>query len=126
MVKAKTKGAGMKKTPIQMVKEKFGSKDELVKILVGKLERKKDESKDDFEKRLKKVPAEKLMKLNVQADEVAALGGRQFLINSLHDFYSKGSKEDKDFKAGLEKRRTTGSLLDEYKAIQKRRRNAAK
>jgi len=116
-----------KKSPLQIVTDKYGSKDELVKLLTGKLERRKAEGKDEFAARLKKISSKKLMKLLDAAEEVEKLGGRKVLIDAIHDFHRAGSqKEDKDFKAGLEKRRTTGSLLDEYKSVQKRRQMAKK
>ena len=50
-------------TPLQTVKEKFGSKEQLVSQLVSKLEALEGESKDDFKARLLTVSNRKLLRL---------------------------------------------------------------
>ena len=50
-------------TPLQTVKEKFGSKEKLVSQLITHLKANDGESKDEFKKRLMTVSNRKLLKL---------------------------------------------------------------
>lgn len=128
---AKEKTPTGKKTPLQIVKERFGEKKKLVAELVDKLERREGEAKDAFEKRLLKVPASKLLNLLAQVEEAAKAGGRVGLTNVIHDFALKAKskkadpKEDVNFKKSLAKK-SVGTLLDTYKTIQKKVRQATK
>lgn len=128
---AQTKKTTTKKTPLQIVKEKFGEKKALVAQLVEKLERREGESKADFEKRLLKVPAQKLLTLAARIEEVAKAGGRAGLTNAIHDAVQKklskkdAPKEDKNLKAKLADK-TLGALLDTAKAVEKKARKVAK
>lgn len=118
-----------KKTPLQIVKQRFGDKKTLVADLAKKLDRPKGESKADLEKKLSKVHSSKLLKLYERAEEVAGVGGRKELINFLHDNAQKANakksefKEDKGYKTHLEKK-TTGALYDRYKTIRKKQKKA--
>ena len=51
-------------TPLQTVKEKFGSKEQLVSQLVSKLQPLEGESKDEMKVRLITVSNRKLLRLN--------------------------------------------------------------
>jgi len=121
----------MKKTPLNTVKATYTEKKSLISKLVGKLERQEGESKADLEKRLSKVSSKKLLNLKTRMEEVEKIGGRQTLIDAIHDFNSRkisksgNFKENTTFKKHLEKR-TLGDLLDQYKAIQKKLRSEAK
>jgi hypothetical protein len=53
-------------TPLQTVKEKFGSKEQLVSQLVSKLEAQEGESKDEFKARLLTVSNRKLLRLHAR------------------------------------------------------------
>jgi hypothetical protein len=50
-------------TPLQIVKEKYGSKEKLVSQLITHLKPVNGESKDEFQKRLMTVSNRKLLKL---------------------------------------------------------------
>ena len=50
-------------TPLQTVKEKYGSKEKLVSQLITHLKPVEGESKDEFQKRLMTVSNRKLLKL---------------------------------------------------------------
>ena len=50
-------------TPLQTVKEKYGSKEKLVSQLITHLKPMEGESKDEFQKRLMTVSNRKLLKL---------------------------------------------------------------
>ena len=53
-------------TPLQTVKEKFGSKEQLVSQLVAKLQPLEGESKDEFKARLLTVSNRKLLRLQAR------------------------------------------------------------
>ena len=128
---AQTKKTTTKKTPLQIVKEKYGEKKALVAQLVDKLERREGEAKADFEKRLLKVPAQKLLTLAARVEEIAKAGGREGLTNAIHDAVQKklakkaGAKEDKNLKLSMAGR-TLGALLDTAKAVEKKARKVVK
>lgn len=111
------------KTPLQIVKEKFGDKKSLITKLMAKLERPDGESKSDFEKRMMKVSSQKLLNLDKRADEVKKLGGRKVLIDAIHNHQARlnakksDTKVDASYKTHLEKK-TLGDLLDKYQSIQ--------
>ncbi|RJO67456.1 MAG: hypothetical protein C4523_09420 [Myxococcales bacterium] len=118
------------KTPVQIVKDRFESKANLVNELAEKLERKEGESKADFVKRLTKVSCTKLLRLHKRAEEAEAAGGRRGLVETLHEYRrrtqsKKGdAKEDGTYKKHLEKK-TIGALVDQYKVVRKRTRAKA-
>jgi hypothetical protein len=122
----KTPKSPSMKTPLQIVKDRFGDKATLVADLAGRLERRAEESKGDLQARLAKVSSAKLMTLHAMMESVEKIGGRSSLINAIHDFrVGTNSKEDSSLKVHLGKK-TLGALYDEYKVIQKRLRAASK
>ncbi len=54
---------GKKLTPKQMVMENFGGKQKLIDQLKDVLLKDEDESKDDYSKRVKRIPNKKLLRL---------------------------------------------------------------
>ena len=123
----KKKRAPAKKSPLQIVKDRYGDKKKLVSILAGKLERRKGESRGAFEKRLQKAPSKKLLRMFERFEEADGLGGRTALIDAIHDHQARritrkeDFKEDKGFKEHLNKK-TLGKLLDMHRTIQKQKR----
>ncbi len=60
-----------KMTPMQEVKERFGSKEELAKLLYGKMARPfEDESDDDFQRRIRTASNTKLLRLYTAHEKV--------------------------------------------------------
>ncbi len=120
-----------RKTPTQIMKDLYGSKKSLVSTLAGRLERREKESKGDFEKRLMKVPAQKLMRLMKRAEQIDAAGGRNGMVDTIHDFVVRAKtkkadiKEDINYKKHLAAK-TAGDLLDRYRSIQRKVRSQSK
>lgn len=128
MTKAKQtkKKTSTQKTPLQVVKNRFGDKATLVADLAGRLERREGESKGDLQSRLSKVSSAKLLNLHRTIEGVEKAGGRAALVAAIYDFRSaKGGKEDTSLKAHLESK-GLATLFDEYQIVQKRIRAASK
>ncbi len=103
----------MKKTPLQMVKDRFGGKDKLVAELVGLMKRPSELTKDQFRKRLMAQSNRKLMILHARETTIKdKFGSRDKLIDALLAArMGKQKKEDQGFRTHLEKR-TNGQLLE--------------
>ncbi len=103
----------MKKTPLQQVKERFGSKDKLVVELMGLFKRPLDLTKDQFKRKLQSQSNRKLMILHSRETTLKErYSGRDKLIDALLAArMGKNKKEDKGFRTHLQKR-TNGQLLD--------------
>lgn len=108
-------------TPLQIVKEKFGSKDKLVDALTALLEPQDGESKEDHTLRLKRVANAKLLHLHSVGEEVKGLGGKDALVKKVAELH--GHSKDKDYVSAISQA-SISNLLDQYKAGT--RRNAAK
>ena len=71
-------------TPLHTVKEKFGSKSQLVSQLVGMLPSNEDESKEELEARLMRVSNRKLLVLLEREEALKAqYGSRDGLVAKL-------------------------------------------
>jgi hypothetical protein len=103
----------MKKTPLQQVKDRFGSKDKLVSELMGLMKRPSDLTKDQFKKKLLAQSNQKLLNLHTRESRIKErFGNRDKLIDSLLQAgQGKNKKEDSGYRLHLEKR-TNGQLLD--------------
>ena len=112
-----------KPSPLQIVKEKFGSKDKLVEVLTDLLEADEDESAEDFSERLKRVANAKLLHLHAVGTKVKELGGRDALVTTVAE--QRGQANDKDFVAKL-KTRSLSSLLAELVAGERRVKKTTK
>ena len=104
-----------KQSPLQIVKEKHGSKDKLVDTVVGLLEAQEDESKEEFTVRLKRVPNAKLLHLLQVGEAAKAAGGRDKLVAAIADL--NGKSKDKDFIAALAGN-SPSSLLDQKVSLE--------
>lgn len=106
-----------KKTPLQIVKEKFGSKDDLVAKVAGLFEPGDDEDKDEFTARLKHVANRKLLHLVEVGERLKELGGRAKLAAKVAEL--AGQAKDKDYIASLETF-SPGRLIDMYDSLTRR------
>ena len=106
-----------KQSPLQIVKEKFGSKEKLIESLTGVLQLDEGESKEELAKRLKYVANAKLLHLSSMAEEVKALGGRDALVTKISEL--KGQAKDSDFIAKL-KTYSNGRLADLHKSLSRK------
>lgn len=99
-----------KQSPLQIVKDKFGSKKELATKLAGTLEPAEGESKDELVERLSLVSNAKLLHLHALSEKVTAHGGREGLVSKLAA--AEGKSNDKDYVAMLTSKRSLAWLID--------------
>ena len=111
----------MKKTPLQRVKDLYGSKDELVTKLSDLLEPADGESKEDLAARLKHVANNKLLHLHDVAEKVKGLGGKEALVAKVAELRKQA--KDEDFVNKL-KEWSTGKLLDSYESLSRAAKKA--
>ncbi|MCB9557235.1 MAG: hypothetical protein H6707_14095 [Deltaproteobacteria bacterium] len=117
-----------KKTPLQLVNDKYGSKEKLVDKLVGQLDPAEGESKDEFRARLLAAPNTKLLRLVATLDEVQKrFGGKDKLIDAILEL--EGRKKDEDYRTALAEQsvvRLMGHLRDaERRAAASAKRKSA-
>ncbi len=103
----------MKKSPLQLVKDRFGSKDKLVDELLALLKRPSETTKEQFKKLLRAQSNRKLMGLLAREKGIQEkFGGRDKLVDALVEArMGKDHKVDKGYRAHLE-RMTNGRLFD--------------
>jgi len=114
----------MAKSPFQQVKDRFGSKEALVKELKGLVDKTDLFIKKFSEtKGLDRVSNLKLLRLHRIAQEVQEkFGTRDKLVNALVEL--EGRVKDADYRKRFEKF-TLGRLLDAYRSAEKRVKAAA-
>lgn len=85
----------MKKSPMTIVKERFGSKEELANKLIPRLDRlDADESSEDFERRLRTASNRKLLRLWEAEERVQKeFGSRDKLIDAIMTLKFAGKPE---------------------------------
>ncbi len=112
-----------KKTPVQLVKERYGSKEELAKLLYKRLESPfADESADDFQRRIRTTSNKKLLRLMATHETVEKeFGGKSGLIDAIMALHQPQGKPDLVYRAKLETYRLT-RLLDLQRSLAKRAR----
>ena len=91
----------MKKSPLQQVQDEFGSKQALAEKLIPRLERKEDETDEEFERRIETASNRQLLRLwrvEEQIDE--EFGSRDALIDSIVEL--RFGKANADYRAKLE------------------------
>lgn len=98
-----------KKTPLQIVKDQYGSKDKLVDAVVALVERDEGETEDEHRKRLKYVSNAKLLHLVSLAERAKALGGRAAMVTKVLEL--KGQPKDREYSDRLD-RLELGRLVD--------------
>lgn len=110
-----------KMTPLQQVKELFGSKEKLVDTLMGLVER-GEETKDELKARLLKAPNSKLLRLHESLKEIKeSFGGKEQLVDAILELL--GRAKDGDYRAKL-MAFSPNRLVDLYRST-KRKANAA-
>ena len=112
-----------KQSPLQVLKDKFGSKQELAKRLAEVLEPEEDESKDELAERLALASNAKLLHLHELSEKVAAHGGREGLVNEIATAQNKS--KDKDYIAALSTKRTLGWLVDRAETLARKKNKAS-
>ena len=109
----------MKLSPLAEVKEKFGSRDALVKLVMGKIERPEDMSDEKLEEKVRTISNRKLIKINAAHDDmVARFGSKDGLADAIVALVCKG-KVDTVYRAKLMRMRPA-QLLDRHKVLVKK------
>ena len=110
-------------TPLQTVKARFGSKEELVNKLSAIIERDANESDKALADRLLRVPNSKLLTLFDRATAVKEkFGSREALAEAVIHLRAGDSKDATAFAAT--RTLTTGRLLDMHKALTRKAKAA--
>ncbi len=112
-----------KKTPLQIVKEQYGSKDELIKKVATLVAPDEGESAEEHAKRLKYVSNAKLLHLVEQAGRVERLGGRDGMVAKVLEL--RGQTKDREYEDKL-KALAVGRLLDLTESLQRAAKQKAK
>ncbi|HLT36472.1 MAG TPA: hypothetical protein VK034_09300 [Enhygromyxa sp.] len=112
-----------KKSPLQVVNERFGSKQELASRLAESLEPAPGESKEDLAARLKMASNAKLLHLDALAQKVAAHGGREGLVSKIAAAEKKSG--DQDYIKALTDKRSLGWLVDRVESHARRAKQAS-
>ena len=105
-----------KKTPLQLVKDRYGSKDKLIDALASLVQPDEGESADEHKKRLKHVSNAKLLHLVSVAEQAKQLGGRDGLVDKILEL--KGQPKDHEYRDKL-KTLSLGRLVDLTQSLQR-------
>lgn len=109
----------MKLSPLAEVKEKFGSRDALVKLVMGKMERPEGMTEEKLEEKVRTISNRKLLKLNATHDDmIARFGSKEGLIDAIMGMVCTG-KADLVYRAKLTTLRPA-QLLDLHKSLVKK------
>ncbi len=107
----------MKKTPLQRVRETFGSKDELVAAVAKLVEPRAGEDAAGLSARLRRVSNAKLLHLHAVGTKVQALGGKDALVKKIAEL--KGQPKDLPYLDALG-RKSLGALLDLHASLSRK------
>ena len=117
----------MKKSPLILVKDQFGSKDKLVDALIALPESVFDRGEDDkdaFRKRLLGAANAKLLRLHKTGKAVSERwGSKEKLVDAILDLRKRG--KDQDFRNKLSTL-PIGKLFDQMGALEKANRKTAR
>ncbi|MDX9720023.1 MAG: hypothetical protein RBU37_04715 [Myxococcota bacterium] len=96
-----------KKTPTEIVNERFGSKKELAKLMIGRLEKPfEDESDEDFERRIRTTSNKKLLHLYELSEQLQQrFGSKDKLIDAIVALKYGDNKPDSSYRSKLERYR---------------------
>lgn len=112
-----------KKTPLQQVTEQHGGKEKLVDKLMGMLEKRSDESKDEFRRRLLAAPNSKLLKhFSVMTSMNDRFGGKDKLVDGILGLMNRA--RDNDYREKL-LTFSPAKLLDLHRTWEKKKSKAA-
>lgn len=104
-------------SPLQIIKDKHGSKEALIAKVLPLIDKFDDESDDDCKKRLGYVANRKLLHLLDVGEKAKALGGRDGLVKAIAEL--KGQPKDNEFTDSL-KGKTLGQLVDLHGSVKKK------
>ncbi len=105
-----------KKSPLQIVKDRFGDKPKLIEKLAGLIEPQGGESGDEHQRRLRNVSNAKLLHLLALGERVKELGGRDAIVKKILEL----KKQAKDHEYGDKlKKLPLGKLVDMFASVQR-------
>lgn len=105
----------MKKTPLQLVKDEFGTKDALASKLIPLLNCPEDEDKADFERRIRTASNKQLLRLwNAEQRVKQDFGSKDKLIAAIVKAKFNGSNADYSAKIS---RYSSSRLLDLHRQV---------
>jgi hypothetical protein len=110
-------------SPLQFVKEHYGSKDELVAKVAELVEPQDGESKDELKARLRNAANATLLHLVEVGEKVKELGGRDAITKRIQEL--KGQVTD-HYLADKLKTYSLGRLLDTLRSVERRAAGKAK
>lgn len=106
----------MKKTPLQQVKEQFGSKEALAKKLIPLLDRREDEDAEEFERRVATASNKQLLRLWASEEAVKTrFGSKDKLVDAIVKARFDG-KDNADYRAKITNYSKT-RLLDLHRQV---------
>lgn len=112
-----------KLSPIAEVKEKFGSKEALAKIVKSQIERPEGLSDDDYDRKVRTISNRKLLKLHAAHEEMTkGFGSKEGLIDAIITLTTVG-KVDQVYRTKLTTLRVA-QLLDLHNSLAKKARKA--
>ena len=105
----------MKKSPLQQVRDEFGSKDKLAEKLIPLLDRHNDESDDVFARRIRTASNAKLLRLwRAEHAVKEQFGSRDKLVDAVVEL--KMGRADADYRASIDSLPKT-RLLDLHRQL---------
>ena len=108
----------MSLAPLAEVKAKFGSRDELIKLVMKEIERPEGMNDADFEAKMRTVSNRKLLKLHAAHEDVTKrFGSKEGLVDAIIAIVNKG-KVDQVYRNKLMTLREA-QLLDLHKSLGK-------
>jgi len=113
----------MSQSPLQTVKERYGSKEELVAKVAELVEPLPGESAEAHKRRLRNVANRKLLALVSLGEKVKSSGGRDALVSKVLSL--KGQSKDNEYADKL-KTVALGKLVDMAGSLQRRADGKAK
>jgi len=113
----------MAKSPLQQVKDRFGSKEALVAKVAELVEPLQSESAEEHLRRLRNVANRKLLRLIELSDKVKAAGGRAGLVAKVLELKAQG--KDHEYSDKL-KSLSLGKLTDLAGSLQRRAKATSK
>jgi hypothetical protein len=112
----------MPTTPLQIVKEQHGAKDQLIARVAAIVEPNDGESPDEHKRRLRNVSNRKLLHLLTLGTKVQQMGGRERIVKRILEL--KGQPKDHEYGDKL-KKLSFGRLVDMVGSLERRAKKTA-
>ena len=106
-----------KQSPLQIIKDKHGSKEDLIKKVIPLIDAIDGESAEEHQQRLMHTANRKLLHLLALGERAKELGGRDAIVKTIAEL--KGQPKDNEYTDAL-KRQSLGQLIDTITALQRK------